>query len=52
MRADFNPYEAVGSGLLQDVLTADCCAVRDVVIEKMRLFGSAGRAGGIRRRGA
>jgi len=42
--ADFNPYEVVGSGLPQDVLTAGRRAVRDIVIEKMRLFGSAGRA--------
>jgi fructose-bisphosphate aldolase class II len=42
--ADFNPYEVVGSGGPDDVLLAGRFAVRDVVRQKMRLFGSAGRA--------
>jgi fructose/tagatose bisphosphate aldolase len=41
---DFNPYEVVGSGRRDDVLMAGRLAVRAVVQEKMRLFGSAGRA--------
>ena len=41
---DFNPYTVVGSGLPEDVLLAGRLAVRDVVAEKMRVFGSAGRA--------
>jgi ketose-bisphosphate aldolase len=39
----FSPYEVVGSGLPDDVLLAGRLALRDVVVEKMRLFGSAGR---------
>lgn len=41
---EFNPYTVVGSGLPEDVLLAGRLALRDVVIEKMSLFGSAGRA--------
>jgi len=42
--SDFNPYDVMGSGRLDDVLMAGRLAVRDVVRQKMRLFGSAGRA--------
>ncbi len=40
---DFNPYQVLGSGLEADVLTAGRTAMRDLIVEKMRLFGSAGR---------
>jgi ketose-bisphosphate aldolase len=40
---DFNPYEVVGSGRANDILTAGRLAVREVVRRKMELFGSAGR---------
>ena len=41
---DFNPYEVLGSGLPEDILLAGRIAVRDLVQQKMKLFGSAGRA--------
>ena len=44
--ATFNPYEVLGSGLAPDVLMAGRRAVRDLVFEKMQLFGSAGRSVG------
>jgi ketose-bisphosphate aldolase len=40
----FNPYEVLGSGLEGDILLAGRLAVRDLVREKMQIFGSAGRA--------
>jgi fructose-bisphosphate aldolase class II len=40
----FNPYEVLGSGLEGDILLAGRLAVRNLVREKMHLFGSAGRA--------
>lgn len=43
-RDAFNPYHVLGSGLQEDVLTAGRRAVRDLVCERMRLFGSAGQA--------
>jgi ketose-bisphosphate aldolase len=42
--AAFNPYEVMGSGQDGDVLLAGRFAVRDVVREKLLLFGSAGHA--------
>lgn len=44
--SDYNPYEAVGSGLDNDVMVACRRAVRDVVRDFMALFGSAGKADG------
>ena len=44
--ASYNPYEVVGSGLSQDVLSACRSAVRSVVEDFMELFGSAGRSRG------
>jgi fructose/tagatose bisphosphate aldolase len=44
LSGDFNPYEVVGSGLTSDILTAGRLAVRDVVLRKMEVFGSAGKA--------
>jgi fructose-bisphosphate aldolase class II len=41
---DYNPYEVVGSGTADDVLTAGRIAVQRRVEELMELFGSAGRA--------
>ncbi len=41
---DYNPYEVVGSGLDGDVLAAGRIALRKVVEDLMRLFGSAGKA--------
>jgi ketose-bisphosphate aldolase len=41
---EFNPYEVLGSGLEGDVLRAGRRAVCELVMEKMKLFGSAGRA--------
>jgi ketose-bisphosphate aldolase len=40
-----NPYEIIGSGLSRDVLVAGRLAMRAVVEEFMRCFGSAGKAG-------
>ena len=40
----YNPYVVVGSGLEGDVLAAARLALRDVVADLMRLFGSAGKA--------
>jgi fructose-bisphosphate aldolase class II len=42
--ADYNPYRIVGSGLDGDVLMAARLALRDVVVDLMKLFGSAGKA--------
>jgi ketose-bisphosphate aldolase len=42
--SNFNPYEVLGSGLAPDILSVGRRAVRDVVCDKMTLFGSAGRA--------
>jgi len=39
-----NPYEAIGSGYAEDVLTAGRIAVEQTVKGFMRLFGSAGQA--------
>jgi fructose-bisphosphate aldolase class II/tagatose 1,6-diphosphate aldolase GatY/KbaY len=44
MDTAFNPYEVLGSGLEGDILLAGRLAVRDMVREKMLIFGSAGRA--------
>jgi fructose/tagatose bisphosphate aldolase len=41
---DYNPYEVVGSGTPDDVLTSGRIAVQHRVEELMELFGSAGRA--------
>ena len=41
---DANPYESIGSGLTNDVLTAGRVAMQNKTEELMRLFGSAGRA--------
>jgi fructose/tagatose bisphosphate aldolase len=41
-----NPYEIIGSGLSKDVLMAGRLALQGKVEEYMRLFGSAGQAGG------
>jgi fructose/tagatose bisphosphate aldolase len=40
----YNPYEVVGSGLDGDVLAIARLALRDVVVDLMNLFGSAGKA--------
>jgi fructose/tagatose bisphosphate aldolase len=40
----YNPYDVVGSGLAEDVLTAGRLALRRSVEDLMRVFGSAGRA--------
>jgi fructose/tagatose bisphosphate aldolase len=40
----YNPYITVGSGLSGDVLMAARLALRDVVVDLMKLFGSAGKA--------
>lgn len=40
----YNPYIVVGSGLEDDVLVAARLALKDVVADLMRLFGSAGQA--------
>lgn len=42
--AAYNPYEAIGSGFENDVLTTARIALQKTVEEWMRLFGSAGRA--------
>jgi ketose-bisphosphate aldolase len=39
----YNPYEVIGSGLPNDVLTVGRLAMQQVVEELMRLFGSAGK---------
>jgi hypothetical protein len=41
--ADYNPYEVIGSGLNEDVLTQARVALQRVVEELMQLFGSAGK---------
>lgn len=41
---DANPYEAIGSGFAEDVLTAGRVAVQHTVEGMMRLIGSAGKA--------
>jgi ketose-bisphosphate aldolase len=41
---NYNPYEVVGSGLEEDVLTVGRIALRETVTKLMTLFGSAGRA--------
>jgi fructose/tagatose bisphosphate aldolase len=40
---DYNPYEAIGSGLDDDVLTQARITLQGVVEDLMRLFGSAGK---------
>ena len=40
----YNPYQVVGSGLQGDVLVAVRLALRDIVVDLMNLFGSAGKA--------
>ncbi len=40
----FNPYEVMGSGREGDALQAGKLAMKAIVKEKIRLFGSAGRA--------
>jgi fructose/tagatose bisphosphate aldolase len=40
----YSPYEVVGSGLRADVEAAGRIAMRAVVEDMMRLFGSAGKA--------
>jgi fructose/tagatose bisphosphate aldolase len=40
----YNPYITVGSGLEGDVFMAARLALQDVVVELMKLFGSAGKA--------
>jgi fructose/tagatose bisphosphate aldolase len=42
----YNPYEAVGSGLPNDVMVASRRAIREVTHGYMELFGSAGKAEG------
>jgi fructose/tagatose bisphosphate aldolase len=42
--ADANPYETIGSGLPADVLVAGRAEVQRVVVDFMRLFGSAERS--------
>jgi ketose-bisphosphate aldolase len=44
VRPGYNPYDVVGSGLPQDVLTAGRLAMQKVVQELIPLFGSAGKA--------
>jgi fructose-bisphosphate aldolase, class II len=39
--AEYNPYEVMGSGLAEDVLTAARIALQETVQDMMRLFGSA-----------
>lgn len=45
LTADFNPYEAAGSGLPSDILIKGRIAVQKEVERLMRLFGSAGKGG-------
>ena len=40
----YNPYQVVGSGLQGDVMVTARLALRDVVVDLMNLFGSAGKA--------
>jgi hypothetical protein len=40
----YNPYEAIGSGLDDDVTVQGRLAMQAVVEDYMRLFGSAGKA--------
>ena len=40
----YNPYITIGSGLNGDVLMAARLTLRDVVVDLMKLFGSAGKA--------
>jgi fructose/tagatose bisphosphate aldolase len=40
----YNPYQVIGSGLDGDVLATARLALRDVVVDLMYLFGSAGKA--------
>ena len=40
----YNPYKVMGSGLDGDVLVTARLALRDVVVDLMNLFGSAGKA--------
>jgi fructose/tagatose bisphosphate aldolase len=40
----YNPYTVMGSGLDGDVLATARLALRDVVVDLMNLFGSAGKA--------
>jgi len=40
---DYNPYEVIGSGLAEDVLTAGRIALQKTVEDLMQLFGSAGK---------
>jgi len=42
--ADYSPYDVIGSGLVDDVLTAGRQAMRTVVEDFMELFGSAAQA--------
>jgi len=44
IRAGYNPYEVIGSGLEADVLMAGRVALQEKVEELMHLFGSAGKA--------
>ena len=39
----YNPYEVIGSGLDDDVLTQARVALQEVVEDLMRLFGTAGK---------
>jgi len=41
---DANPYEIIGSGMKNDVLVAGRRALKNAVVDLMRLFGSANRA--------
>ena len=43
----YNPYEAIGSGLPNDVMVAGRTAMQKVVEDYMGLFGSAGKAAGV-----
>lgn len=43
---DYNPYEAVGSGLASDVMVGCRRAIQDLTRGYMELFGSAGMADG------
>ena len=46
IKPDANPYEIIGSGLPDDVLTTGRLAMRKTVEEWMQLIGSAGKAEG------
>jgi fructose/tagatose bisphosphate aldolase len=41
---NYNPYDICGSGGASDVFMTARIAMRDVVEDMMRLFGSAGKA--------